>query len=129
MPTLAIDYTPAYQQGAGIGRLVRDLVAALARQDHQNSYRLFVAGARKLQLPAPPATNFAWCSTPIGVEWWARIWQRAQIPLPVEAMVGNVDIYHATDFVLPPTRRHTRTLLTVHDLTYAPRARDSQPVA
>jgi len=27
-------------------------------------------------------------------------------------------LYHATDFVLPPTRRGTRTLLTVHDLSF-----------
>ena len=29
-----------------------------------------------------------------------------------------VDLYHATDFVLPPTRSGTRTLLTVHDLSF-----------
>jgi glycosyltransferase involved in cell wall biosynthesis len=29
-----------------------------------------------------------------------------------------VDLFHATDFVLPPTLPHTRTLLTVHDLSF-----------
>jgi glycosyltransferase involved in cell wall biosynthesis len=40
------------------------------------------------------------------------------LPLPVEAFTGKVDLYHATDFTLPPTLPHTRTLLTVHDLSF-----------
>ncbi|MDX2160641.1 MAG: glycosyltransferase family 1 protein [bacterium] len=119
MPSIAIDYTPAVQQGAGIGRLTRELIAALARRAASAEYRLFVAGARRDRLPTPPAPHFCWCPTPITVEWWARIWQRAQLPYPVENITGGVDLFHATDFVLPATRRRTRTVLTVHDLTFA----------
>jgi glycosyltransferase involved in cell wall biosynthesis len=38
--------------------------------------------------------------------------------LPVEAFVGQVDLYHATDFVLPPTLSKTRKIVTVHDLSF-----------
>jgi glycosyltransferase involved in cell wall biosynthesis len=38
--------------------------------------------------------------------------------VPVEAFTGRVDLYHATDFTLPPTLPGTRTLLTVHDLSF-----------
>ena len=41
-----------------------------------------------------------------------------QIPLPIEVFVGRIQLYHATDFVLPPTLPWTRTLLTVHDLSF-----------
>lgn len=34
----------------------------------------------------------------------------------MELFTGSVDLYHATDFVLPPAR--SRTLLTVHDLSF-----------
>lgn len=120
MPSIAIDYTPAYAQGAGIGRLTRDLIAALARLDTATDYRLFVAGARRHQLPAPPAPNFSWRPTPIPNEWWARIWQRARLPYPtIETYTGSITLFHATDFVLPPVHRTTKTLLTVHDLTFA----------
>lgn len=119
MSRTAIDYTPAYEQGAGIGRLTRDLIAALARLDTETEYRLFVAGAKREQLPTPPGANFVWRPSRLSAEWWARIWQRARLPFPVEAITGAVDLYHATDFVLPPTRKKTRTLLTVHDLTFA----------
>lgn len=114
MAKIAIDYTPAYEQGGGIGRYVRELVAALANQDSVTHYRLFVAGAKTL--PPPPGENFTWSPTEISPRWWARIWHRAQIPFPVEFFTGRVDLFHATDFTLPPTL--CRTILTVHDLSF-----------
>lgn len=116
---IALDYTPAYEQGGGIGRYVRELTAALARCTADDlAYRLFIAGQRP-DRPLPTFdTRFSIRSTRISPVWWARIWGRAQVPLPVEALVGAVDLYHATDFVLPPTLPRTRTLLTVHDLSF-----------
>ena len=118
MPTVTIDYTPAYEQGGGIGRYVRDLVNALAAADQKTDYRLFVAGANIANLPAAPGENFVWRATTLTPRWLARLWHRAQIPLPVDVFTGKSDLYHATDFVLPPVSRGTRTLLTVHDLSF-----------
>jgi glycosyltransferase involved in cell wall biosynthesis len=115
---IGLDYTPAYEQSGGIGRYVRELIAALARQDTITPYRLFVSGASSFGLPLFPSQNFVWKSTSISPKWLARVWHRARIPLPVECFVGNIDLYHATDFVLPPTLPNTRTLLTVHDLSF-----------
>ncbi|MEO8612078.1 MAG: glycosyltransferase family 1 protein [Chloroflexota bacterium] len=112
-----MDYTPAYEQGGGIGRYVRELVAALARQDTDDVYHLFVAGSSSLSSPSFDS-NFVWKPTRLSPRWLARIWHRAHIHVPVELFVGAVDLYHATDFVLPPTLPHTKTLLTVHDLSY-----------
>ena len=117
LPTIGLDYTPAYEQGGGIGRYVRELVAALARQDSDTRYHLFVAGSssqRSVQL----GSNFVWKPTRLSPRWLARLWHRAHIPVPVEIFVGGVDLYHATDFVLPPTLPCTKALLTVHDLSY-----------
>jgi glycosyltransferase involved in cell wall biosynthesis len=118
VPSIGIDYTPAYEQGGGIGRLVRDLAAALARLDTETDYRMFVSGASLEQLPPQLAPNFRWKPTRISPGWFARIWHRARLPLPIEAFIGEVDLFHATDFVLPPTRSKTRTILTVHDLSF-----------
>lgn len=118
MPTIAIDYTPAYEQKAGIGRYVRELTSALAQADTGTPYRLFVAGTSRDQLPPAPHHNFAWHTTPLTPRWLARIWYRARLPLPVEIWTGKVNLFHATDFVLPPTLPKTRTLLTVHDLSF-----------
>ncbi|MCY3796594.1 MAG: glycosyltransferase family 1 protein [Chloroflexi bacterium] len=118
MRRIALDYTPAFEQTGGIGRYTRELTAALAAIDSSSSFRLFVAGAAKTQLPQPPAENFTWKPTRISAKWLARLWHRMGLRFPVEAFVGPVDLFHATDFVLPPTRTETRTLLTVHDLSF-----------
>lgn len=115
---IAIDYTPAYEQGGGIGRYVRELVAALSQLDTSRDYRLFVAGTRAAALPSPPGQNFEWVTTGWSPTWLARFWHRLRLPLPVDTLIGNVQLFHATDFVLPPVRQHTRSLLTVHDLSF-----------
>lgn len=116
---IGIDYTPAYEQGGGIGRYVRELIAALAMQDAAQPYRLFVAGAQRAVLPPAPAANFRYTPTRLSPLTLARLWQRARLPLPIELFIGNVRLFHATDFVLPPTLPRTHTLLTVHDLSFA----------
>ncbi len=128
MPSIGIDYTAAYEQGAGIGRYVRELVRALAAHDSQTPYCLFVAGATRKALPPPPGANFAWHPTRITPLWFARLWHRAQVPLPVETFVGDVALFHATDFTLPPTRSGTVTLLTVHDLSFVRAPETTTPV-
>ena len=43
-------------------------------------------------------------------------WARLPWP-PVEWLSGPVEVFHATNFVAPPTRR-AATVVTIHDLTY-----------
>jgi glycosyltransferase involved in cell wall biosynthesis len=116
--TIGIDYTAAIEQGAGIGRYVRGLTNALAHSGSPYEYRLFVAGAKKEYLPAAPSDAFSFHSTRLTPRWLYRIWHRMHIPLPISALVGRVDLYHATDFVLPPLGSIQRSLLTVHDLSF-----------
>ncbi|HLV43889.1 MAG TPA: hypothetical protein VKY39_02965, partial [Aggregatilineales bacterium] len=115
---IAIDYTPAITQGAGIGRYTRELVRALAALDTRADYRLFVAGAHADTLPSPPGKNFRYATARLNDAWFARLWHRARLPLPIETWTGSIDLLHAPDFTLPPVRRGTRTLLTVHDLSF-----------
>ena len=116
-PAIAIDYTPALTQGGGIGRYTRELIGALARLDDQTDYRLFAAGQAG-DPPAPPGPNFSWKQARLNSEWLARVWHRARLPLPIEWWTGPIDVLHAPDFTLPPTHKDTRTLLTVHDLSF-----------
>ncbi len=116
MVRIGIDYTPAYEQGGGIGRLVRDLISYLAKADSKTNYRLFIAGTG--DSPPALAPNFTWRTTRLTPTWLARIWHRAHLSVPIETFTGPLDLYHATDFVLPPVRRSTRTIVTVHDLSF-----------
>jgi glycosyltransferase involved in cell wall biosynthesis len=101
---------------------------ALAALDSQTRYCLFVAGATRGALPPVPGPNFSWRPTRVTPLWFARLWHRAQIPLPVEAFIGRMALYHATDFTLPPTLPGTKTLLTVHDLSFVRAPETTTPV-
>lgn len=114
---IAIDYTSAVRQRGGIGRYTRELVQALAALDQANDYILLVQD-RPGRADAPKAANFCLRPTWVSEPWLTRLWQRLGLPLPVEVFTGPVDIFHSPDFVLPPTRQGTRTLLTVHDLSF-----------
>lgn len=62
--------------------------------------------------------NFQFKSATVSDVWLARLWHRLRVPLRIERLMGRQDLFHATDFVLPPTSHRTRTLLTVHDLSF-----------
>lgn len=125
---IGIDYTAALTQQAGIGRYVRELIRALATLDEHTDYRLFAAGQRgDVLLNAPPGPNFRWATARLTDEWFARLWHRARLPLRIERWAGPLDLLHAPDFTLPPVRRGTRTLLTVHDLSFIRAPRTATP--
>ncbi len=113
---IGIDYTAAVQQRAGIGRYTRNLVRALAAIDRENEYVLFAAGGGGRPVDEDWPSNFRVRSVPLSDRTMAILWHRLRVPLPVEALVGPVDLFYSPDFVLPPTR--ARTVLTVHDLSF-----------
>ena len=125
---IGIDYTSAAHQGAGIGRLTRNIVGVLAQIDRVNEYTLFVQGSRLAHPPlishprnvasGIPNDNVREVRTRISERWWHRIWHRLHLPLPVEWVIGPVDLFHSPDFTLPPVQRGTRTMVTVHDLSF-----------
>jgi glycosyltransferase involved in cell wall biosynthesis len=115
---IAIDYTAALTQGGGIGRYTRELIKALAQQDQNTDYRLFAAGFSPDALPPSPGRNFTWTPSRISPIWFARFWHRLRTPITIERWTGSVKLLHAPDFTLPPTRHGTRTILTVHDLSF-----------
>ncbi len=115
---IGIDFTSATRERAGIGRYARELVHALARLDHDHRYALFVPrDARADALRFDWGVNFSIHRAPLTERILAALWQRARVPLPIEAFIGPVDVFYSPDFLLPPTRAR-RTLVTIHDLSY-----------
>lgn len=119
---IAIDYTSAIAQGAGIGRYTRSLVAALARVDETNRYLLFSSEAPTPErgFPASPRMRervISLAGRPVGNRTLTILWHRLRLPLPVELVTGNVDVLHAPDFSMPPALRTPR-VVTIHDLAF-----------
>lgn len=116
---VAIDYTAAIRQGAGVGRFVRSLVAAVLEIDPTNQYTLlYPRGGRNAPPPTlPNYPNVTGRSMLFSERLLNLIWYKLGVPLPVDAMCGGADIFHFPDFALPPVRRGS-TVLTVHDLSF-----------
>ncbi len=132
MARITIDCTPAIHQSAGIGRLTREVVRALLQRESSHSFTLFCMGRggpsamAELSRLATLTSRASVAVTPLNDRWLYRLWHRARLPLSVELFAGQSDLYHATDFVLPPVMPGQRTVLTVHDLTFE-RAPDAAP--
>ncbi len=122
---VGIDYTAAAWQGAGIGRYTRELIRTAVAMGGPFRYILFyAAGGLPKQSPYKSELQ-QMCATfehvhalplPFTPRLLTILWQRLRLPLAIEYFTGRLDIVHAPDFVLPPTR--ARTILTVHDLTF-----------
>jgi glycosyltransferase involved in cell wall biosynthesis len=112
---IAIDYTPALRQTAGIGRYTRGLVDALAVLDQANAYTLFCAGQSPARKTWP--ANFTIQTTRVPARWLTTGWHKLRLSLPAEQLAGACDIFHSPDFTLPPLRR-ARGVVTVHDLSF-----------
>ncbi len=117
---IGIDVTSAVRQGAGVGRYTRGLVRALLALDEVNRYALMVAGpgarAAALEMFAPMA-NSELRVIPLSERWLDVLWYRLGVPVPVDLLMGKVDVFHSPNFVAPPLR-NGKKVITVHDLSF-----------
>jgi glycosyltransferase involved in cell wall biosynthesis len=115
--TIAVDYTPAIRQRAGIGRIIRGQIQALLQANPGYDLRLFVAGRVSAEdRKTAPSKLY---TTPIDERNLVRIWHRLDASLPrVNWFTGGpLDLFHATDFVLAPSNARHK-IVTVHDLAF-----------
>lgn len=118
---IGVDYTSGARQRAGIGRYTRELVTALLSLNHSHQYTIFAAtgGLKRGDWgSAIRREGVRLRSLPVTDDWLARLWHRLGLPIPVELITGPLDVFYSPDFALPPTAGSTKTILTVHDLSF-----------
>ena len=108
---IGLDATPLLGARTGIGRYAGSLLAALATGPDE-----VVATAFTLRGRLAPQPGVQVRSRPAPARALQAAWARAEWP-PVELLTGRLDVFHATNFVLPPLRR-ARGVVTIHDLAY-----------
>jgi glycosyltransferase involved in cell wall biosynthesis len=122
---IGIDYTAAAWQGAGIGRYTRELIRAVVLHGSTHQYTLFYAAGgidrdssyvAELRRLCDANPHIRSVPIPLTPRRLTQLWQRLRLPFPVELFTGPLDLLHAPDFVLPPTR--ARTIVTIHDLSF-----------
>lgn len=115
---IGVDCTPLLGRRTGVGMytdgVLRELAAGPAASDSIIATAFSLRGHRDLAGELPDSVAATARPAPARALRWA--WQRASLP-PVEWLCGAVDVFHATNFVLPPLRR-AAGVLTVHDLSF-----------
>jgi glycosyltransferase involved in cell wall biosynthesis len=113
---IGLDATPLLGQRTGIGRYVERLATALPTvmpDDEVVATAFTLRGAGRLAGAVPPGVSVR--SRPLPARLLRAAWQRGEWP-PVELIAGRLDLFHGTNFVLPPGR--AAGVVTVHDLAY-----------
>jgi glycosyltransferase involved in cell wall biosynthesis len=116
---VGLDATPLLGARTGVGRYVEHLLKELTRLPVLGRPEL-VATAFTLRgaggLPAAVPDGVTVRHRPAPARLLQAAWERAELP-PAEWLTGRLDVFHGTNFVLPPLRR-AGGVLTVHDLSY-----------
>jgi glycosyltransferase involved in cell wall biosynthesis len=112
---VALDATPLLGQRSGVGRYVTGLLHGLAAASPDLRPRLTLFSVRG-QLPpdVPPTARRAPGRFPARL--LRPLWAHSGFP-PVEILSGWVDVFHGTNFVLPPAAR-AGGVVTIHDLSF-----------
>ena len=112
---LALDATPLLGRPTGVGRYVAGLVQGLAALP--DAPELVLTGFSWRGIPDHAPAGARWATRRAPARGLQALWSRVGWP-PVELLSGPCDVFHATNYVLPPTRR-AAGVVSVHDLSFA----------
>lgn len=105
---------------AGIGYYINYLLHNLAKIDNENRYILLYNSFRKSFLKGAPKyeyENFRQVMFRIPNVFFSGIsGTPISALLPIERLMGGIDIFHATNYLLPYCS-HARSILTIYDLS------------
>lgn len=114
---IGVDATPLLGSRTGVGTYAMNLLTALRAGYPGDELVATAFSARGLdELAGAVPDGVALHSRPVPARVLRATWGHAEWP-PVEMLTGPVDVFHATNFVLPPSRR-AAGVLTVHDLAF-----------
>lgn len=108
--------------GTGVSRYNKELIEHLVKVDLKNEYILFGSSLReasklenfKKNLEKFPNVRFKIVRIPPTL--LEILWNKLHV-FPIEKFIGNVDIFHSSDWTEPPTSsKITKKITTVHDM-------------
>ena len=118
---VGLDATPLLGPRTGVGRYVAGLAEGLAGLAGPEPEELVLVpfswrGTHDLPAAAPRGSRVRYGRRRAPARLLQAAWARLPWP-PVEWLAGPVEVFHATNFAAPPTRR-AAVVVTIHDLTY-----------
>lgn len=107
---IGIDVTASIYPGTGVASYYRSLVPELVKQGKDCEFVLLGYAMRRFS--ELRLANRKFFLPPRIME---ILWNKLHM-LPVETFTGNLDIFHAWDYLQPPVRK-AKVVTTIHDLT------------
>ncbi len=108
--------------GTGVSSYTENLVESLLKIDHKNEYILFGSSARHYKKLVDfknklrNHTNVQFKFLPLPISALEFVWNRTNF-FPIEKFIGDVDIFHSSDWIQPPVKsKKTKLVTTVHDM-------------
>ena len=120
---IGMDITPATARPTGVGEYVlhtlQHLLPLLSGGDR------VLGWSTGLHFPVSIPVGASCCHLPVPTRAAYALWRRFPRPR-VDRILGGVDVFHATNFFLPPTARAKR-VLTIYDLAFLVEPRWASP--
>jgi glycosyltransferase involved in cell wall biosynthesis len=112
---VALDATPLLGQPTGVGAFCLGALQSLSIRADLDVRAFAVSWRRRGEIGAFLPANVSRTQRPMPARPLHALWGRGRVP-PLEWFIGDVDVVHGTNFVVPPTRR-AGAVVSVHDLT------------
>lgn len=121
---IGIDISQIVYEGTGVANYTKNLVENLLKIDKENDYVLFFSSLRrqflisnlqflnKFKIPNSKCQIKTFKLPPTLLD---ILWNRLHI-LPIEWLIGPVDVFFSSDWTQPPTIR-AKKVTTLHDLS------------
>jgi len=122
---VGIDVSPLVPGRTGVGNYVYYLLKYMLEQEDGIEFSGLAVTRSRVDLAGLPAANLPVKHIRMPTRLMYALWNRSAL-FPVERLVGDVDLYHGTNFYLPPARS-AKLALTIHDLSFMVHPQYSSP--
>lgn len=112
---VGIDISPITATRTGVGNYCYYLLKSMAALAPEIQFAGFSSGSARVQL-GPLKDRVTHRHIPLPTRALYALWAALGSP-KVDTFLGGVDVYHATNYVLAPTKR-ARRVVTIHDLSF-----------
>lgn len=116
---LCLDYQPAVAQRAGIGRYTRMIAKHVAPffGDGDRLRLFYLDFFRKAEPPdlSTGAEASPWRLMPGAI--LQQLWKRG-LPPAFDSIAGKADLYHFTNFIIPPVSKKAKTVVSIFDMSF-----------
>lgn len=119
---IGIDLSMLVYAGSGVATYTYNLAKSLLQYAPEHEYLFFYSSLRRpkeFYYLDDLKNNYhaKVYEFPIPTSLMRLLWNK-HCMLPVESLIGKVDVFHSSDYLRPPLSKTTKAITTIHDLTW-----------